>query len=99
MSFVSQEIDALGLVNDKPLTINPQAVGQARVCDVERDLIIQTLDCCSGNRTRASKILGISIRTLRNKINIYQAQGYDLKTQSARHVSRTVSETESLSPN
>jgi two-component system response regulator FlrC len=38
---------------------------------VEKDLIINTLDHCLGNRTHAANILGISIRTLRNKLNEY----------------------------
>ncbi len=39
------------------------------VADVERDLILETLKHCLGNRTHAANILGISIRTLRNKLN------------------------------
>jgi DNA-binding NtrC family response regulator len=45
------------------------------VADVERDLILQTLRHCLGNRTHAANILGISIRTLRNKLNEYAAAG------------------------
>jgi DNA-binding NtrC family response regulator len=45
------------------------------VADVERDLILDTLDHCLGNRTHAAKILGISIRTLRNKLHEYTAVG------------------------
>ncbi|GEQ98193.1 sigma-54-dependent Fis family transcriptional regulator [Iodidimonas gelatinilytica] len=45
------------------------------VADVERDLIIDTLKHCLGNRTHAANILGISIRTLRNKLNQYQSDG------------------------
>jgi DNA-binding NtrC family response regulator len=45
------------------------------VADVERDLILDTLDHCLGNRTHAAKILGISIRTLRNKLNEYSDAG------------------------
>jgi DNA-binding NtrC family response regulator len=41
------------------------------VADVERDLILETLKHCLGNRTHAANILGISIRTLRNKLNEY----------------------------
>jgi DNA-binding NtrC family response regulator len=45
------------------------------VAEVERDLILETLKHCLGNRTRAANILGISIRTLRNKLNEYAADG------------------------
>jgi|TARA_B100000315_G_scaffold248283_1_gene277989 DNA-binding NtrC family response regulator len=45
------------------------------VADVEKDLIIDTLDHCLGNRTHAAKILGISIRTLRNKLRQYNDNG------------------------
>ena len=41
--------------------------------DVERDLIIGTLARCGGNRTWAADILGISVRTLRNKMVQYDA--------------------------
>jgi DNA-binding NtrC family response regulator len=45
------------------------------VADVERDLILDTLTHCLGNRTHAANILGISIRTLRNKLKLYSEQG------------------------
>jgi two-component system, response regulator FlrC len=45
------------------------------VADVERDLILDTLDHCLGNRTHAANILGISIRTLRNKLREYAKSG------------------------
>jgi two-component system, response regulator FlrC len=45
------------------------------VAEVERDLILETLKHCLGNRTHAANILGISIRTLRNKLNEYVAEG------------------------
>ena len=46
------------------------------VAQVERDLILATLRETRGNRTHAAHILGISIRTLRNKIAAYVAEGY-----------------------
>jgi DNA-binding NtrC family response regulator len=45
------------------------------VAAVERDLILDTLKHCLGNRTHAANILGISIRTLRNKLNEYAGHG------------------------
>jgi two-component system response regulator FlrC len=59
-----------------------RAAGQASrglvgrtVADVERELILETLKHCLGNRTHAADVLGISIRTLRNKLNEYAAGG------------------------
>lgn len=45
------------------------------VAEVEQKLILDTLSHCFGNRTHAANILGISIRTLRNKLNEYSAAG------------------------
>lgn len=45
------------------------------IADVERHLILDTLAFCFGNRTHAARILGISIRTLRNKLNEYMEAG------------------------
>jgi DNA-binding NtrC family response regulator len=42
------------------------------VHEVEKRLIIETLRSTNNNRTQAAKLLGISIRTLRNKLNEYQ---------------------------
>lgn len=41
--------------------------------EAERRLIIKTLEYTNENRTQAARILGISIRTLRNKINEYKS--------------------------
>jgi DNA-binding NtrC family response regulator len=49
-------------------------VGQT-VAEVEQQLIIDTLSHCLGNRTHAANILGISIRTLRNKLKEYADAG------------------------
>src|ERR1043165_3131037 len=50
----------------------PLLIG-ATVEEVERELVLQTLVHCHGNRTRAANVLGVSIRTLRNKIKDYAA--------------------------
>lgn len=44
--------------------------------EIERNFILQTLYFVHQNRTKAAEILGISIRTLRNKINQYRGEGY-----------------------
>lgn len=48
----------------EPVAIRPLAV-------VEREAIQHALSQLGGNRTRAAKALGISIRTIRNKIRAY----------------------------
>ncbi|MCB1651101.1 MAG: sigma-54-dependent Fis family transcriptional regulator [Alphaproteobacteria bacterium] len=48
------------------------------IADVERDMIVNTLEHCLGNRTHAANILGISIRTLRNKLNQYKDEGVNI---------------------
>jgi len=47
---------------DQPVTLR----------EMEQRLIFQTLDETSGNRTHAAKLLGISVRTLRNKLHEYR---------------------------
>ncbi len=48
------------------------------VADVEKNLIIDTLKHTLGNRTHAASILGISIRTLRNKLRQYTEEGMEI---------------------
>jgi two-component system response regulator FlrC len=52
------------------------------IADVERDMILNTLEHCIGNRTHAANILGISIRTLRNKLAQYKDEGVDIPAAS-----------------
>jgi DNA-binding NtrC family response regulator len=85
--------DAIALPDGKPLASLDQGpagraaqaadavsrafVGQT-VAQMEQALILDTLNHCLGNRTHAANILGISIRTLRNKLNEYTAAGVDV---------------------
>ena len=48
------------------------------VADVEHDLILATLRHTDGNRTHAANILGISIRTMRNKLREYAESGDEI---------------------
>ena len=43
------------------------------IYEMEKELIMQTLEEVSGNKTKAADSLGISIRTLRNKLNEYNS--------------------------
>lgn len=61
------------LVMNKPAT--PAGLVGRTVDSVEQELILNTLSHCLGNRTHAANILGISIRTLRNKLKQYSEQG------------------------
>jgi two-component system, response regulator FlrC len=56
------------------------------VAEVERDLILDTLDHCLGNRTHAANILGISIRTLRNKLHLYTDEGFSVPSPGETRV-------------
>ena len=62
---------------DAAQTVQTDMIGRT-VAEVEQDLILNTLDHCLGNRTHAANILGISIRTLRNKLKLYSDQGVDI---------------------
>jgi len=62
---------------DAAQSVQTDMIGRT-VAEVEQDLILNTLDHCLGNRTHAANILGISIRTLRNKLKLYQDQGVDI---------------------
>ena len=49
--------------------------------EAEKRFIFKTLSETKGNRTHAAKTLGISIRTLRNKLNEYRAEGEDFELE------------------
>jgi DNA-binding NtrC family response regulator len=66
--------DPVSIATEAAAATTRSLVGRT-VSDVERDLILDTLDHCLGNRTHAANILGISIRTLRNKLREYTQAG------------------------
>ena len=59
-----------------PNEIVPLLIGST-VREIERELVLQTLERCDGNRTHAARMLGLSLRTIRNKIRQYSADGSD----------------------
>jgi DNA-binding NtrC family response regulator len=44
--------------------------------DLEREFIRRTLDFTSGNKARAAELLGISLKTLYNRLERYQAKDW-----------------------
>ncbi|HAJ48060.1 MAG TPA: sigma-54-dependent Fis family transcriptional regulator, partial [Alphaproteobacteria bacterium] len=73
-AIAPQARGAASIAADSAAAAHRHMVGRT-VADVERDLIIDTLGHCLGNRTHAATILGISIRTLRNKLKQYADEG------------------------
>jgi two-component system response regulator FlrC len=70
--------DTAALAAQTAESVSRSLVGKT-VAEVERDLILDTLDHCLGNRTHAANILGISIRTLRNKLKQYTEDGIEVR--------------------
>ncbi|GBD96505.1 MAG TPA: sigma-54-dependent Fis family transcriptional regulator [Nitrospirae bacterium] len=58
-------------VEDFMLDENPSQchVDNGSLKDMEMDLILKTLEETNGNKTKAAKVLGVSVRTIRNKLN------------------------------
>lgn len=59
---------------DVSTTLDRQLMIGTTIATMERELIFGTLNHCAGNKTHAANILGISIRTLRNKLHEYELQ-------------------------
>ncbi len=55
----------------RPLPSALPAVAGAPIREVEKQHLENTLALTAGNRTHAAELLGISLRTLRNKIREY----------------------------
>jgi len=56
-----------------------------RLCDVERWMIFSTLRKCGGNKTRAAALLGVSLKTLYNRLNAYRTQGLAMDYEAQGH--------------
>lgn len=57
-----------------PATSQPMVKSGVTVAEMEKQLILETLKTTNNNRTKAAELLGISIRTLRNKLAEYRAE-------------------------
>jgi len=81
MSHESLSLLDHSLLPRSPNEVVPFLIGST-VGEIERELVLQTLVRCNGNRTHAARMLGLSIRTLRNKIRLYAARGIDVPSPS-----------------
>jgi two-component system response regulator FlrC len=52
-------------------SVSQVTANEGSIKDMEMDLIAKTLDTTNGNKTQAAKLLGVSVRTIRNKLNGY----------------------------
>ncbi|RJR18084.1 MAG: sigma-54-dependent Fis family transcriptional regulator [Nitrospiraceae bacterium] len=52
-------------------SVAQSAANEGSIKDMEMDLIAKTLETTNGNKTQAAKLLGVSVRTIRNKLNGY----------------------------
>ena len=80
-AFPASFPDILRSPSPAPNEVVPLLIGST-VGEIERELVLQTLARCDGNRTRAARVLGVSVRTLRNKIRQYSADGIDVPVPS-----------------
>jgi len=68
--------DDAGEIPPVPVEIaTPMTTGGRTIEAVEKDMILDTLCQLKGNRTQTAVVLGISIRTLRNKLHEYERGG------------------------
>jgi DNA-binding NtrC family response regulator len=61
------------------------------VGEAERLLILKTLESTSNNKTRAAEILGISLKTLHNKLKEYGNSGVDGASRAEKEEAEEVS--------
>ena len=75
----------LSVAIDRPLPLSSNGDGQVLripvgtpLAEAERWMIVATLRKCEGNKTRAAALLGVSLKTLYNRLHAYRAQGFDM---------------------
>ncbi len=71
-----ENLDSLDWIQKLPIGI--------AIKDLETQFILQTLKHHNGNRTHAARTLGISLRTLRNRINELTGLGFAVAPPSPR---------------
>ena len=66
--------------NDETIATNSDnnIIVDKSIAEVEKELILNTLKKHRGNRTESAEVLGITVRTLRNKLNEFKKEGIDI---------------------
>ena len=62
---------------DLPGEIEGISVGRS-IADVEKDLIVSTLEHFDGDKNAAAATLGVSLKTLYNRLKLYEEEGFDI---------------------
>jgi two-component system response regulator FlrC len=64
------------VLEDAPLAAaDAVKTGGRTIMELERDVILSTLERLNGNRTHTAKALGITVRTVRNRLRKYRTTG------------------------
>jgi two-component system response regulator FlrC len=66
------DIEAEDVVLEDAATLEPVDTGGRSIAELERDVILTTLARLNGNRTHTAKALGITVRTIRNRLRKYR---------------------------
>jgi DNA-binding NtrC family response regulator len=74
LTFGAAQAKVAGDATPAPLPARP-ALANRPLADIEREAILETLDSTGGNKTEAARRLGVSARTLSNKMKIWRASG------------------------
>jgi DNA-binding NtrC family response regulator len=62
--------------DSQPQKLDAVEVGKS-LYEIEKEVILSTLKKCNNNKTKAAEVLGISLKTMHNKLNRYFAEEED----------------------
>lgn len=62
-------------VGEKRAAVNPEDSAAMNLAEMEKKLIYQALEKTNNHRTKAAELLGITVRTLRNKLHQFEQEG------------------------
>jgi DNA-binding NtrC family response regulator len=75
---VATSAKGTGPVGPAPSSSETVRVDGFTVAELEKLAITQTLRRCAGNRTKAAKMLGISVRTLQRKLRAWNGKSHNI---------------------